>query len=111
MFCAKEFADGTNAGRCFAFAADATGAINTAAIHAVKKRAGNKGAQQISVTEKLSKQSLIKETDKGLIVSDDLHFPLWIKVPLPHPLLAAFLRRHYIRRLPLKKAANNQTKP
>jgi hypothetical protein len=111
MFCVKEFADGTNAGRCSAFAADVIGAINTAAINAVKRPAGNKGEQRTSVTEKLSKQSLIKETDKGLIVSGDLYFSLWIKVPLQHPLLAASLRRHHSRRLPLKQAANNQTKP
>jgi len=70
MFCVKGFADGTNAGRCFAFAADAIGAINTAAINAVKKRAGNKGVQQTCVTVKLSKQNLIKETVRKPIASD-----------------------------------------
>jgi len=39
MFCAKEFADGTNAGRCFAFVADVIGVINTAAINVVKRPA------------------------------------------------------------------------
>jgi hypothetical protein len=111
MFCAKEFADGTNAGRCFAFVADVIGVINTAAINVVKRPAGNKGEPQTSVTEKLSKQSLIKGTDKRLIACGDLHFPLWIKVPLPPHLLAASLRRHRNRRLPRKKSANNQTKP
>jgi hypothetical protein len=111
MFCAKEFADGTNACRCFAFAADAIGAINTAAINVVKKPAGNKSAQQTSVIEKLSKQDLIKETDKRLIACDGLQFPLWIKVPLPPHLPTSSLRRHCIRRLPLKKAANKHMKP
>ena len=111
MFCAKEFADGINADPCFASAADAIGAINTAAINVVKRPAGNKGAQQTSVTEKLSKQSLIKETDKGLIACGGLQFPLWIKVPLPCLLLAGSFRRHIIRRLPLKTATNQNAKP
>ncbi len=92
MFCAKEFADGTNADPCFASAADAIGAINTAAINAVKKRAGNNGVQRTSVTEKPSKQNLIKETDKRLIACGMLQFPLWIKVPLPPHLPTSSLR-------------------
>jgi hypothetical protein len=111
MFCVKEFADGASADRCFAFAVDAIGAINTAAINAVKKPVGNNDELQTSVTEKLSKQNSIKGTDRKPIANDRLHFPLWIKVPLPPFLLAASFRRQYIRRLPLQKAANKHAKP
>ena len=111
MFCAKEFADGINAGRCFAFAADAIGAINTAAINVVKKPAGNKGIQRTFVTEKLSKQNLIKETDRRPIAYGGLQFPLWIKVPITRYLPTSSPRRHHIRRLSPKKAANKHTNP
>jgi len=111
MFCVKEFADGASADRCFVFAVDVIGAINTAVINAVKRPVGNNDELQVFVTEKLSKQNLIKETDKRPIASDGLQFPLWIKVPLTPLLLAASFRRHHIRRLPLKKGANKHAKP
>jgi hypothetical protein len=111
MFCVKGFADGTSAERYFGSAAIAIGGINTAAMDADKKPAGNSDALLTFVTERLSKGDLIRETARKPIASDWLRFPLWIKVPLRRLLLAAFFRRHIIRRLPLKKAANKHAKP
>jgi hypothetical protein len=111
MFCVKEFADGTNADRCFAFAADAIGAINTAAMHAVKRLAANNDVRQTFVTEKLSKEGLIKGTVRKPIAKGCLQFPLWIKVPKTPLLLPASFRRHFIRRLLLEKATNRPVKP
>jgi hypothetical protein len=111
MFCVKEFADGTSVDRYSAFAADVTEGINTAATNVVRGLAGNNGVRQTFVTEKLSKQSLIKETGKKPIANDGLQFPLWIKVPLIPPLLAASFRRHFIRRLSPKKATDKDAKP
>jgi hypothetical protein len=81
MFCVKGFADGTNAGRYFGFAAVVIEDINTAAIAAVKKLAGNNDALQTFATEELPKEGLIRETVSKPIANDCLQFPLWIKVP------------------------------
>ena len=111
MFCVKGFADGMSAERYFGSAAIAIGDINTAAMDAAKKLAVNNGALPTFVTERLSKGDLIRGTVRKPIASDWLRFPLWIKVPPKHLLRATSFRRHIIRRLPLKEAANKHAKP
>lgn len=81
MFCVKGFADGKSADRYFGFAAVVIGAINIAAIDAVKKLDGNNDALQTFVTEELVKEGLISETARKPTATDCLQFPLWIKVP------------------------------
>jgi hypothetical protein len=110
MFCDKGFADGTSAAHSFAFAAIVIEAINIAATDAVKRPAGNNGARQTFVIEKLSKQSLINGTVKEPIAKDGQQIPLWIKVPLPPPPQTSSLGRHPMRRLPPKKATNRKMK-
>jgi hypothetical protein len=60
MFCVKGFADGTSAEQFSGFAAIAIRAIDTVAIDAAKKPAGNSGAPPTFGTEKLQKADLTK---------------------------------------------------
>jgi hypothetical protein len=93
MFCVKEFADGKNAERCSGFVAIAIAANNIAVIDAVKKLAGDNVALQTFVTEKLTKEGLIRMTARKPTANDWLQFPLWIKVPLMKFPLALSSRR------------------
>src|SRR5512143_931278 len=106
MFCVKGFADGKGADLCSGSAAIVIAGSNIAAATVARKPAGNNDGRQTFVTEKLSKQSSINGTDREPIANDGLHFPLWIKVPLP-PLQPT----SSLRRLPLQKAANKHVKP
>ena len=86
-------------------------AIVTAVTVAGKKHAGNSVEKQISVTDKPWKQDLIKGIASEPIGDDGRNIPLWIKVPpkyLPH---AKSSLRCFLHRLPLQKAANQNTKP
>jgi hypothetical protein len=77
----------------FGSAAVAIVASNIAVTIAAAKRAGNSGALQTFVTERLWKEGLIRGTAKKPIGNGWLQFPLWIKVPLDRLLLPLSSRR------------------
>jgi hypothetical protein len=83
LFSVKRFAVGVP--RYFGSAVAAIAASNIAATIAAPKRAGSSVELQTSVTERLERGGLIRETAKENIGNGcGPHFPLWIKVPPKH---------------------------
>jgi hypothetical protein len=93
MFSAKGFAVGPVAALFSSFVVVVIEDSVIAAMNVVIKLAANNAEQQITATEKLSKEDSISVIDSGPIGKEVLLFPLWIKVPMMSILAASFPRR------------------
>jgi hypothetical protein len=109
MFSVKGFAAGKNVTPSSGSAGAAIMANSIAVSIAAPKPAVSSVELQTFATEKLWKEGSINETDSELIASVVQHFPLWIKVPRSHRMLAASSRRYFACRFLPEIVANNMS--